>query len=91
MSTNVPITDSFIIKGVWKPVTLESGLYTAQPSPYVILWFPDQKLHTLIEETKIEEEEKLFQLFSEFAEEDMKMAEVGLSEYKDILINEDKG
>lgn len=88
MSTNVPVRN--IINGVWNPVKIESGLYTAQPEqPYMILWFPDPGLYKILEE-KEEEEENLYKLFSEFAEEDMKMAEAGLSEYKEILKNADR-
>jgi hypothetical protein len=89
MTTNVPFKD--VIKGVWHPVSIESGLYTAQPAQYLILWFPELKQYAFVEETGIGEEENLSQLYLEFAEEDMQLAEAGLSEYNDILINEDKG
>jgi hypothetical protein len=89
MTTNVPFKD--VIKGVWDPVSIESGLYTAQPAQYLILWFPELKHYAFVEETGIGEEENLSQLYLEFAEEDMQLAEAGLSEYNDILINEDKG
>ena len=88
MTTNVPFKD--VIEGVWNLVTVEAGLYTAQPAQYFILWFPEPKYYTFVEETEISEDENLSKLFQEFAEEDMKLAEAGLSEYKDILINEDK-
>ena len=91
MTTNVPMKDK--ISGTWRPVTVESGMYTGQltrPTAYVILWFPDTDLYKLVEETPIEKEEKLTQLFAEFAEEDMKMAESGLAEYNAMLVDDDR-
>lgn len=89
MSTNV--LSENIIKGVWDPVKIESRLYTATAQyeqPYMILWLSYPR--KLSEEKEEKEEENLYKLFSEFAEEDMKMAEAGLSEYKEILKSADR-
>ncbi|MBI4689488.1 MAG: hypothetical protein HY754_04355 [Nitrospirae bacterium] len=87
MTTNKPVPTT--IKSMWNPVRIESSLYTATPQlSYLILYVPPTQ-DIEVEETKVEDE-KLFQLFSEFAEEDMKMAEAGLNEYAEILKNEDK-
>jgi hypothetical protein len=88
MTTNVPMKGK--ISGTWRPVTVESGMYTAQPTAYVILWFPDTDLYKLVEETSSEKEQNLMQLFAEFAEKDMKMAESGLAEYNAMLVDDDR-
>jgi len=88
MTTNVRSTN--LIQGIWKDVVAEANLYTAQPASYAVLWFPDTRNNIVLEEARIEDEEKTSQLFMEFAEEDMKLAEIGLADYNELLIAEDR-
>ncbi len=89
MSTNVPTINT--IKSYWNPITVEASASTAIPLdiPYFLLSFPDTAKSLVIEEGKIEAEEKLRQLFSEFAQEDIGLAEMGIAEYGTTLLAED--
>ena len=89
MVTNVRSPNT--IKGFWNPITIESYASTAvaQPNPYFILRFPDPSHSLVIEKKQAESEEELRLLFSEFAQEDVELAEMGLAEYNEILLTED--
>lgn len=88
MTTNVRSAN--LIQGIWKDIVAEANLYTAQPATYSVLWFPDMENNIVLEESRIEDEEKISQLFMEFAEEDMKLAEIGMPDYNELLIAEDR-
>lgn len=90
MVTNVRSPNT--IKGFWNPITIEAYASTAiaQPTPYFILMFPDTSHSLVIEEKQLVSEEELRLLFSEFAEEDMELAEMGMDEYNEVLLTEDE-
>jgi len=89
MTTNVPTVK--ILTGFWETINVDVSASTAAlviPS-YRIWSTPDLSKNIIIEEKKVEPEEKLRQLFSEFAQEDIELAEMGLTEYNEILQTED--
>jgi len=86
MSTNVRIDR---INSFWEDVTVEAHTGVATLFRYRLLKFPDTSKNLAIEEEKVEPEEELRQLFTEFAQEDLELAEMGMDEYNEILITED--
>ncbi|MFP4082900.1 MAG: hypothetical protein ACLFVG_09125 [Candidatus Aminicenantes bacterium] len=86
MSTNVR-TDT--IQSFWDEVTVETQTAVVPLVRYQLLTFPDTSKSLMIEPEKVEPEEELRQLFAEFAEEDIEMAEMGMDEYNEILLTED--
>lgn len=89
MTTNVPTAKT--LTGFWEIINVDVSAYTAAlviPS-YRIWSTPDLSKNIVIEEKKVESKEKLQQLFSEFAQEDLELAEMGLAEYNEILLTED--
>lgn len=87
MSTNVRTVDK--IKSFWNPINIEAHTAVVSSLHYFVLTIPDASKSLMIEEKEVESEEKIQQLFSEFAEEDIKMAEMGMDEYNEILLTED--
>jgi len=87
MSTNVRTVNT--IKSFWNPINVEAHTAVVSPSHYFVLTIPDVSKSIMIEEKEVESEEKIQQLFSEFAEEDIEMAEMGMAEYNEILLTED--
>ena len=86
MSTNVRIDR---INSFWDVVTVEAHTAAVPLSSYCLLKFPDTSKSLMIEEEEVECEEKLYQLFLQFAKEDIEMAEMGMDEYNKILLTED--
>ncbi len=89
MATNVPTVKT--LTGFWETINVDVSASTAAlviPS-YRIWSTPDLNKNIVIEEKKVESEEELRQLFSEFAQEDIELAEIGLAEYNEILLTED--
>ncbi len=89
MTTNVPTAKT--LTGFWETINVDVSAYTAPlviPS-YRIWSTPDLSKNIVIEEKKVESKEKLQQLFLEFAQEDLELAEMGLAEYNEILLTED--
>jgi hypothetical protein len=89
MTTNVETIN--VIEGVWKVITAKSDLYTSSPTSYQMLWYPDTNYNIMVKQRiEIDKEKELEALFKEFAAEDIKLAEMGLGDYADILSSEDK-
>lgn len=86
MSTNVRIDR---INSFWDDVIVDAHTAVVPLFRYRLLKFPDTSKNLMIEPEKVEPEEKLRQLFAEFAEEDIEMAEMGMDEYNEILLTED--
>lgn len=86
MSTNVRIER---INSFWDDVTVEAHTAVDPFVSYRLLTFPDASKSLMIEE-EVASEEELHQLFSEFAEEDIELAEMGMDEYNEILLTEDE-
>ena len=89
MSTNVHTISK--ITGRWDEVRIEATMFTGaiQLNPYRILSFPDTSRSFIIEKERIESDKELHQLFSEFAQEDMELAELGMDDYNQLLLAED--
>jgi hypothetical protein len=89
MSSNVPTIPK--IEGRWTQIRIEATMFTdvAELNPYFILSFPNTKDSLIIEPEKKEFDKELAQLFSEFAKEDMELAEMGIDDYRERLIVED--
>ncbi len=89
MTTNVRTSKTLI--GFWETINIDVSASTAvlEIPSYRIWTTPDLRKNIVIEETKVESGDALRHLFSEFAQEDIELAELGLAEYNEILLTED--
>ncbi len=88
MSTNVPI-DS--INSFWDDIIVEAHTEVVPFIHYRVLKVIEPIHSLIIEEEKVGSGKELHQLFIEFAQEDLELAEMGMAEYSDILLAEDMG